>query len=366
MRVKILLLTLVLFCFGWVTSCQKKTSTDPFSTPKPTTSALLRKIPTQPFVTAIPEFTSDQVGKTSDAFVYPGGAFQLTVPEGWDLDISEYGSVFISEPGGEGAIYITVTNTGYPLGSEAFKQFLNAREENFFTGFSGYEEIHREIDEENTVGLVEKKVLFNEIPDTVGTYYFAQGQAVFVIDLWMETANELTYKEMYQPIIDSFQMEPEAAKDFLIYNFIFEFRDSTDQFSFEVPISWLYETLTVDGSVIDNFFAPDNLAYLQHHIFYSDVEAGQDAIFEKIYQANQTIFDGEFNRNLIEIERTLDNGGTYIKWNTADENWQFESVYFFENGKVFALSGLIQKDYLDVYQTTIDYGFDWYSVPAAK
>ncbi len=70
--------------------------------------------------------------------IYPGGAFQLSVPEGWDQEISEYGSAFLSEPDGEGAIYITVTNTGYAIGSDAFDRFLDAREENFFAGFSGY------------------------------------------------------------------------------------------------------------------------------------------------------------------------------------------------------------------------------------
>ncbi len=366
MKQKIIYLSIMLLCIGWVTSCQSKTTKDPLSTSKPTTSPLLRKIPTQPYVTEVPVYATDQTSQTSDEFIYPGGAFQLSVPEGWNLEISEYGSVFISEPGGEGAIYITVTNTGYPIGPNAFDQFLDAREINFFTGFPGYEEIHREINEDHDYGYVEKKVIFNEIPEVVDTFYFVEDQAVFVIDFWMESEKEQVYKAMYQPMIDSFQRDSALVKDFIIYNFIYEFRDSTDEFSFEVPISWLYQTVTKDGSVIDYFYAPDNQAYFQHIIFYADTDSDQNTIAEKIYQANKSIFAGDFGENLIANEQTLETGGKYLKWDTTDENWQFETVYYFYNGKIFALSGLIQKDFLEIYQTTIDYGFDWYAVPAAQ
>ena len=366
MKEKIIYFSIMLLCISWITSCQAKTTKDPLSTTKPTTSPLLRKIPTQPFVTAVPDLITEQSDQTSDVFVFPGGVFQLSVPEGWNLDVSEDGSVFISEPGGEGAIYITVTNTGYAFGSQAFDQFLSAREVNFFAGFPGYEEMNREINENHNYGFIEKKVIFNEIPEIVDTYYFAEDQAVFVIDFWMESEKEQDYKTMYQPMIESFQKDPALVKDFIIYNFIYEFRDTTDEFSFEVPISWLYQTISEEGSVIDYFYAPDNQAYLQHIIFYADNNSDQNTIFEKIYQANKSIFSGDFDENLIEYEQEQENGGRYLKWDTTNENWQFETVYFFDDGKVFALSGLIQKDYLEIYQTTIDYGFDWYAVPAAQ
>lgn len=366
MKQKIIYFSIVLLCVGWMTSCQAKTAKKPLSTAKPTTSPLLRKIPTQPFVTSIPDLITEQSGLTSDEFIYPGGVFHLSVPEGWTLEVSEYGSVFISEPGGEGAIYITVTNTGYALESQAFDQFLKAREENFFAEFPGYEEINREINENHNYGFVEKKVIFNEIPEMVDTYYFAEDQAVFVIDFWMEVEKEQDYKMMYHPMIESFQKDPALVKDFIIYNFIYEFRDSTDDFSFEAPISWLYQTVSEDGSIIDYFYAPDNQAYLQHIIFYADNNTDQNTIIKKIYQANKSVFTGDFDENLIEYEQTLDTGGKYLKWDTTDENWQFETVYYIDNGKVFALSGLIHKDFLEIYQTTINYGLDWYAVPATQ
>ncbi len=161
-------------------------------------------------------------------------------------------------------------------------------------------------------------------------------------------------------------MDSDLVKDFILYNFIFEFRDSTDEFSFEVPISWLYDNDDQRWHpIVDHFYAPDHQSYFQHIIFYAQEEDSQNAIFEKIFQANQVVFSGAFDEDLVAIQQVREDGSTYLKWQTMDEIWQFETVFYEMGGKVYALSGLIHKDYLNIYQSTIDYGFEWYAVPAA-
>ena len=59
-------------------------------------------------------------------------------------------------------------------------------------------------------------------------------------------------------------------------------------------------------------------------------------------------------------------GASYILWKSDDNQWQIETVYRITDGKLLVLNGLIFKGFEDYYQSTIDYAFDWYSVPATE
>jgi hypothetical protein len=316
-------------------------------------------------LTSTPDATVSQTSLSSGFLEFPGGVFQASVPIGWNEEVSEYGSVFLSEQDGEGAIYITVTNTGLVLEKEGFDQFVDAREENFFSGFDAYQEVDRVINEGHDDGFVQKTVLFNDIPETVKTYYFRNQNAMVVMDFWMETEKEQTYREIYQPVIESFTFNPEKANEFILYNFIFEFRDNMGAFSFEVPLSWLYVPATSGGLITDNFYAPDNRSILQHVIFYPDDASDPEEIAKTIYQASQAVMTGTSSEGVLETQTDKDDGSVYLKWKT-DDGWQIESVYYLQGAKVLALNGIIQDGFIDIYQSSIDYGLDWYAVPAAN
>jgi len=365
LKQKIFIIVAAILFVSILSGCQSKNGSNLQATARPTTAAFLRKIPTQPFITSTPDATVSQTGLSSGFFEFPGGVFQATVPIGWNEEVSEYGSVFLSEQDGEGAIYITITNTGLVLEKEGFDQFVDAREENFFSGFEGYQEVDRVIKEGHDNGFVHKTVLFNDIPETVETYYFQNQNAVVVMDFWMETEKEQTYREIYQPVIESLKINPEKANEFVLYNFIFEFRDNMDAFSFEVPISWLYLPDTSGGLIADKFYAPDNRSILQHVIFYPDDASDPGEIAKLIYQASRSSLPGPSTEDVIEIQTENDDGSVYLKWKT-DDGWQIESVYYKQGAKVLALTGIIQDGFIDIYQSSIDYGFEWYSVPAAQ
>ena len=106
----------------------------------------------------------------------------LPIPTGWEIETDEYGSVYAEEPGGEGAIYVTVTNTGHKLSADDFVRFINAREDNFFNYFYNYVAGTVQLNSQGDQAVVRKTVDFNEIPETVDTYYFLLDQAVFVVD----------------------------------------------------------------------------------------------------------------------------------------------------------------------------------------
>ena len=363
---KILMTVLAFFVVFILTGCQTKNDINLQATARPTTAAYLRKIPTQPFLTSTPDTTVNQTGLSSGFLEFPGGVFQISTPIGWNEEINEYGSVFLSELDGEGAIYITVTNTGLALDNESFDQFLAAREENFFSGFDAYQEVDRVINENHDVGYVQKTVLFNDIPETAETYYFRNQNVMYVMDFWMETEKEQAYRKIYQLVLDSFKMNPEKANEFILYNFIFEFRDNTDAFSFETPISWLYKPVTSNGLITDNFYSPDNRSILQHVIFYPEAGSDPDEISKKIFQASQSALTDSSIDGVLETQTENDDGSVYLKWKTEVGGWQIESVYFTQSTKVLALTGIIQDGFIDIYQSSIDYGLDWYAVPAAQ
>ena len=363
---KIQLIALAFFIVFILTDCQTKNGPLLKATARPTTAAYLRKIPTQPFSTSTPDTTLGQTGLSSGFLEFPGGVFEMTVPIGWNEELNEYGSVFLSEQSGEGAIYITVTNTVLALENEGFDQFLGAREENFFSGFDAYQEVERVINEGHDYGFVKKTVLFNEIPETVKTYYFRNQNAIYVMDFWMEIEKEEIYEEIYQPVLDSFKMNPEKVNELIPYNFIFEFRDNTDSFSFEVPISWLYQSTTSGGLITDNFYSPDNRSILQHVIFYPDDVSDPNVITKTIYQASQSVLSGPPFEGVLETRTVNDDGSVYLKWKTEKGDWQIESIFYIQAAKVLALTGIVQEEFIDIYQSSIDYGLDWYAVPAAE
>ncbi len=212
-----------LLIIALVTACQSPSSAITKDNVRATTSPLIRKIPTQfvePPIVTLPE---NQKSGELIQYIHPSGAFQFQRPAGWEEDTSEYGSVFFSEPGGEGAIFVTATNTGYALNGEDFDRFVKAREENFFPEFNDYQALAEDYNEFLSEATMTKSLLFNDIPETVDSYYFRQEDAVFAIDVWMESAKVESYREMYRHSWIALRCDASPVSAFPIYNFIITF-----------------------------------------------------------------------------------------------------------------------------------------------
>lgn len=352
-----------LFVFS-LASCTSKSSPAKQATPRPTTPAALRKISPPPAITStafeVPLSSHIQDG----VYFHPSGVFSFQPPEGWLEETSEYGSVYFSEPGGEGAIYTTVTNTGVPLTFSQFQTFVEARELNFFDGFEAYKQISLEWDPDKKSAIAHKSVIFEDIPEEVFSYYQLDLNVVYATDTWMESDRVEEYQDVYQTLVKTFTVNSSSADQFPFYNFVITFYDSLDAFSFEPPVSWTYESRVSAGNILDIFSSPDQNAYLIHVMFSGTNSLSQEEIEDKIYQAAFSEFPGNAGRAVVEEYTEYEDGSTRIFWKSDDSGWQKESIYFLNEGKLLVLNGVIREGFEAYLQSTIDYGFDWYVVPA--
>lgn len=353
-----------IICLNW--ACQKTQPSSMNGMVIPTTAAQIRKVPTE-----LSNFQSEPISEDGSegeftTYYHPSGVFQFQYPATWLVDTSEYGAAFITEPEGEGAISVTATYTGYALSADDFTNFVNAREENFFSGFNNYQPDEVVFSDPGDQATASKELTYQDIPETVDSYYLLEDDTVFAIDVWMETALESVYREMYQTTMDTFESDSTYAIDFPLYNFVTTFYAPLDLFSFEVPITWQYHYISLEGVIVDRFSTPDRLSFLEHVTIYGVGDLPSKELEQRLAEVfNQIWVDPQDNLKVKDRE-TLENGSTYLLWKSANSDWQIETVYQVSEGKILALNGLIRKGYESFYQSSINYAFDWYQIPAAE
>lgn len=330
---------------------------------RPTTAADARRIST-PDAGNLPQAPEPVEGY--QFYRHPSGTFELNIPEGWTIETDEAGSMYAAEPGSEGAIYITVTYTGHELSGEDFERFITAREANFFNYFDTYVPGEREINADKNAAAVDKTIEFNGIPDTVTTFYFRTGYAVFVVDTWMETSRIEEYQAIYEEVMKSFVYSSDGAENFYLYNYVWVLADTEEQFSFEAPICWAYRFEEPMGMVIDQFWAPDERAFLSHTMVYKNGTFEEDKLEEKVFAYMQDTLE-PYTRGLYVITKEEIADGIYrIEWAAEESGWNGLVQYQLDNGHLFMLVGGFEASVEASYRSTIIYGLDYYAVPAAQ
>ncbi len=347
-----------------LSACKNSSQSQPQVAARPTTPAALRKISPPPYLSGAATATAILSIILDGTYSHPSGAFSFQFPVGWLEDTSEYGSVFFSEPDGEGALYVTATNTGRPLNGEQFETFVQAREENFFAVFDGYIQSSFEVDPQKSRAVTLKSVVFEDLSEMVKSYYLLDGQVVYAIDMWWESEKEADYEIIYNEILESFTVDPNLIAGFPYYNYVITFYDTLDAFSFEPPVSWRYHNRVEDGVITDGFSSPDENAFLEHIMFSIPEALKETELEQKIFQAAfASYIDGTANV-VVETRTQNEEGGVSIDWQDDGSGWKKQTLYIVEGAKVLALNGVIRSGNKDIFQSTLDYAFNWYSVPA--
>lgn len=327
---------------------------------RPTTPAAQRRLPTEvasekPLITE----TGEQL------FVHPSQTFEIPIPAGWTIESDENGSMFASEQAGEGAIYITVNYTGHALTAEDFERYVLAREENFFDYFDEYLPGEHEINSAKDRAVFRKSVDFNGIPETVDTFYYRINNAVFTIDTWMETSRIAEYAPLYQTLLNGFKFQSEGVENFYLYNYVWVFRDSLELFSFETPISWAYRASDVGDVVEDQFWAPDENAALTHHLMYVPAKLSENNLEKQVIEILINSLPKQTQEIKVNNRETIDAEIYQLSWQSTKSGWEGKVIYQMYKNNLLILNGMYAKLFEDSYLSTIQYGLDYYSVPAA-
>ncbi len=295
----------------------------------------------------------------SSSYRHADGLFEIFPPVGWSVE-EDSSSISIAAPDDSGFIYLQVTNIGYEFDGEAFESFIDAREANFFGGFSNYGELDRRMDVDSGVAEVMKTVTFSGVPQTIFTLYDQHGGAMYAMDFWADSDVYEEYVEQYDVIMDTASVDSSAAADLDTYIWIYTFDGPDELFTFQVPTPWRYETDSNDTVIVDTFYAPDGHGIVQN-ILYDDGDevskslAGQFALtlLQNFYADDIKITDDQVQTD----------GSERLTWNSP--SGEYSGVSFFETrGSTFLLFTVMwDNDYEDIYWPVLDYTISTYDVP---
>ncbi|MFZ0547504.1 MAG: hypothetical protein WAM60_18805 [Candidatus Promineifilaceae bacterium] len=297
----------------------------------------------------------------STPYSHPDGIFEIYPPVGWELEEKTAGATFTEPNGGSGFINVEVTNTSYQIDGASFEQFVDARDENLFGKFDGYEVINRQVDTDTGVARITKRLNFSGEPQVVFTLYDQHSEIIFSLDFWASADLAAPYRDKYEEIIDSASVDSaQAAAVVDVYYWIYTFTGPNDLFEIDVPLSWKYETTSGDFAVVDTFYSPDNHGIVQN-IAYDDGEAINNsqagafalALLKEYYADDIRITD----------DQVQPDGSERLTWNSPSGD--YSGISFFESrGTTFLLFSVLWDNPYEVdYFDTLDYIISTYDVP---
>jgi hypothetical protein len=310
--------------------------------------------PSTPTASAAPELA------LADApYTHESGAFSLVPPAGWTIEESS-GSASFDAPEGTGFIYVQVTNTGYQLDGEAFSNFVTNRDLNFFDDFDGYEVVSEEIDTTNGAAIIVKFLNYNDVDQTVITFYYQYGQIIYNFDFWSDHDFFDAYDVLYRQVVDTADVNPDAALDQAEYLWVYTFTGPDELFTIEVPTAWRYERSESDATIVDAFTAPDGHAVIQNitydnQDFLSRGEAGAlgRRLLQEFYAADLRIIDDQVQAD----------GSERLIWESASGGYRGISFLEARDTIFLLLTTMYDNALEEVYIDTLEYTISTYTIP---
>ncbi len=295
-------------------------------------------------------------------YTHPSGAFSLYPPLGWSADEGDNDVLFLS-PDNVGALYATVTNTGYQLDSVAFSNFVNATEINFFSHRDQYQVVDTATGDGGRNIVVQKTFLFNGVPTEVITLYRQVDAAVYSFDFWVDEDKFTAYSDAYLTIAAGIQFNSSAAVPLSKYSFIYTFNGPGDLFEVEVPSAWLYSQSTeLENTTIDTFTAPDGKAFIEN-IAVDDGTTRDPALTQGSALAliNYKYSNGA-NDIAVREEVPQDDGSIRLTWTSDASGLSGQTFYEVRNGTTLLLFTVAFDSTLsDVYLDVVNYSVSTYT-----
>lgn len=295
----------------------------------------------------------------STVYTQPDSSFSLNPPVGWEVT-SDDGSASIESPDGSGFIYVQVTNTGYSLDATAFTNFVENRDLNFFTGFDDYVEVAQEVDTDSRVASVTKNLTFEGIPQTVITLYDQYDNIIYTYDFWSDDVNIDAYSDLYSGLVDTIQVDPEAASEQLEYNWVYTFTGPGDLFTIEVPTPWRYERTEGDNAIVDTFYAPDDHAVIQNIAYDDGTETSRSQAGAFALELLRSYYASDIRIHSDEVQP---DGSERLIWSSPSGDYSGTS-FLETRGTTFLLfTTMYDNPFEEYYLDTLNYTIETYEVP---
>jgi hypothetical protein len=343
----------------------------PTDTPLPPPTDTPEPLPTEPPPTEAPpteappteapdEAQAASLTLDETAYSHYLGFFDAYPPAGWIMEEGDGGATF-SAPDETGYIEVEVNNTGVVLDGESFQRFVDAREDNYFGQYDGYEIVDYQIDIDFGRARVAKTLVTDGFPQDVFSYYDQYGAAIFVYDFWADSDVAVGYEPAFEEVFATSPVYSTAVEESAdIYYWVFTFYGPGDLFSIEVPIAWTYEIEEEESVIVDTFTSPDDHALIQNityddgtEVSRSDAGAFALGLLKEIYATDIQISG----------DQVQPDGSERLTWRSP--SGAYSGISFLETrGTTFLLFSVIWDDaYEDYYYDTLDYTIGTYVVP---
>lgn len=295
----------------------------------------------------------------STVYTHPDGSFALNPPLGWEVT-SDEASVSIEAPDGTGFIYAQVTNTGYGLDATAFTNFVESRDLNFFLDFDDYLEVSQEVDTDTRVASVTKNLTFDGIPQTVITIYDQYDAIIYSYDFWADDTNVNAYSDLYSQLVDTIQVDPEAAADHVEYNWVYTFTGPRNLFTIEVPTPWRYELTEGENAIVDTFYSPDDHAVIQNITYDDGTETSRSQAGAFALELLRSYYATDI---VIQSDQVQPDGSERLIWNSPSGDYSGTS-FLETRGTTFLLfTTMYDNPFEEFYLDTLNYTIDTYDLP---
>lgn len=325
--------------------------------PSPTEAAPTEAAPTE----AAPDASAETVlALDTTPYAHYLGYFEVYPPAGWIMEEGDGGATFTAADD-SGFLEVEVNNTGITLDGESFDRFVEARENNYFGQYDGFEIINYEVDPDLAVARVIKEVVVGDIPQMVFTFYDQYGPVIYAYDFWADSDVADAYAPAFEEIISTATVDFAAVEETAdVYYWIYPFYGPDDHFSIEVPVPWRYVHEEEENVIVDTFYSPDEHGIIQN-ITYDDgteisrSEAGAFGLnlLKEVYADDIQISD----------DQVQPDGSERLTWSSP--SGAYSGISFLETrGTTFLLFSVLWDDpFEDVYYDTLNYTIETYDVP---
>jgi hypothetical protein len=316
--------------------------------------------PTQPTAT---EATQNQTPFELDSrqYTHPSGAFSFFPPAGWSQDTSGNGSVTLLSPNQTASIYVTVSNTGHELTEQAFLNFAQNVEDNFFRDRDQYRSLNSQTDPASDL-IFHKAFMVNDVLLEVVSIYHQEGIAIYSVDYQTESSQAELYMQAFQQI--KFQYDPSKVTSLPVYNFIHKLKGPKNLFEIKVPLSWKQETSTDVNLIVDSIHAPDEHASIESIVYddgypYAKADAGQATL----RLLNEFYTNGAGDISITE-DSIMEDRRERLTWESKQGGFSGITTFEVRNEtSLIIFSVLYDNLYADTYRNVLEYVIDTYEIP---
>jgi hypothetical protein len=328
--------------------------------PLPTSTTRSLAKPTQEkSATAEVPLTTGSLELQNQPYVHPSQSFSLFPPLGWTLE-ERGASATWSDTETSSSIDVFVNTTGYQLAPDAFDRFVAANETNYFQAFDSYQVLDRSRDNFGAE-VVLQSLSAGGSAYRVTSIYYEEKDVIYEVDFWADAEVADAYAPAFTQIWQDMGVSVDSASaNVTPYAFVYTFTDPGGYFSFDVPYVWRHDVYSETYAVVDTFWSPDELAYVEN-IKYDDGTtiskslSGSFALdlLHKYYASDVKI----------SSDKVQPDGSERLMWNSPSAG-QTGMSFFETRGTTFLMLTLSYDDSVGyVYSPVFDSVLASYAVP---